>query len=232
MTTMPKIVSPEEWLAARREFLAEEKEFTRARDALNARRRELPMVRVTKEYEFDGPDGPVTLPELFDGRRQLIVHHVMFDPDWDEGCTRCRRQIRDIPYLPHLHDQDVSLVLVSRAPFDKIDAYRRRLGWELPYYSSFHSDFNYDFHVTLDEDVTPLLINYRTKAEHEAAVGPWDVWGTELPGLSVFLRGDDGAIYHTYSTYARGLDILLASLNYVDHTPFGRVEPTGNPGDA
>jgi predicted dithiol-disulfide oxidoreductase (DUF899 family) len=221
MTSLPRIVSPEEWLAARREFLVEEKEFTLARDALNARRRQLPMTRVTKDYVFEGPGGHAGLLDLFDGRRQLVVHHVMFDPDWEEGCRNCRRQIRDIPYLPHLHEHDITLVLVSRAPFAKIDAYRERMGWTVPYYSSFGSDFNYDFHTTLDESVAPLLINFRTKAEHEAAVGPWDIWGHELPGLSVFLReGDD--VYLTYSTYARGLDILLSSLNYLDHTPLGR----------
>jgi predicted dithiol-disulfide oxidoreductase (DUF899 family) len=221
VTGRPEIVPAAEWLAARRAFLAEEKEFTRARDALNARRRELPMTPVTKEYTFHGPDGPASLPDLFDGRRTLIAHHLMFDPDWAEGCTRCRAQVNDLPHLPHLYEHDVNLVLVSRAPLSQVDSYRRRMGWTVPYFSSAGSDFNYDFHVTLDESVTPMMINFRTRAEHEAAVGPWDVWGHELPGISVFLRDGD-AVYLAYATYARGLDILRSSLNYLDHTPFGR----------
>ncbi|WP_103343322.1 DUF899 domain-containing protein [Amycolatopsis sp. CA-126428] len=222
--SLPQVVSREEWLGARREFLRKEKEFTRARDALNAERRELPMVEVDKDYVFEGPDGKIRLLDMFEGRRQLIVHHVMFDPSWDEGCGNCRFQVRDLGHLPHLHEKDTTLALVSRAPYPKIAAYRERMGWTVPYYSSYGDDFNYDYHATLDESVTPLLINFRTKEEHEAAVGPWDIWGTELPGLSVFLREGD-QVFHTYSTYARGLDILLFTLNYLDLTPLGRQDP-------
>ncbi len=222
--SLPKVVSREEWLDARKEFLRKEKEFTLARDALNAERRELPMVEVDKDYVFEGPDGKVRLLDMFEGRRQLIVHHVMFDPSWDEGCGSCRFQIRDLGHLPHLHEKNTTLALVSRAPYPKIAAYRERMGWTVPYYSSYGDDFNYDYHATLDESVTPLLINFRTKEEHEAAVGPWDIWGTELPGLSVFLREGD-QVFHTYSTYARGLDILLFTLNYLDLTPLGRQDP-------
>jgi predicted dithiol-disulfide oxidoreductase (DUF899 family) len=222
--SLPKVVSREEWLGARREFLRKEKEFTLARDALNAERRELPMVEVDEDYVFEGPDGKIRLLDMFEGRRQLIVHHVMFDPSWDEGCSSCRFQVRDLGHLPHLHEKDTTLALVSRAPYPKIAAYRERMGWTVPYYSSYGDDFNYDYHATLDESVTPLLINFRTKEEHEAAVGPWDIWGTELPGLSVFLR-EGNQVFHTYSTYARGLDILLFTLNYLDLTPLGRQDP-------
>ncbi|MYT78979.1 Predicted dithiol-disulfide oxidoreductase, DUF899 family [Streptomyces sp. MnatMP-M77] len=219
--SLPRIVSPQEWLAARREFLVREKEFTRARDALNAQRRELPMVAVEKDYVFEGPDGDVGLLDLFEGRRQLIVHHVMFDPSWDEGCSSCRFQIRDLGHLPHLHERGTSLALVSRAPYAKIQRYKERMGWSVPYFSSYGSHFNYDFHATLDESKQPLLINFRTKEEHEEAVGPWDVWGHELPAVSVFLSEGD-TIYHTYSSFSRGLDILIFTLNYLDLTPLGR----------
>ncbi|MFF4924030.1 DUF899 domain-containing protein [Kitasatospora sp. NPDC001261] len=219
---LPRVVGREEWLAARREFLVREKEFTHAREALSAERRRLPMVRVEEDYVFEGPDGKASLADLFEGRRQLIVHHVMFDPEWEEGCPSCRFQIREIGYLPHLHERDTTLVLVSRAPQEKIRRYKERMGWDnIPYYSSYGSRFNYDFHATLDESVTPLLINFRTREEHEAAVGPWDIWGHELPAVSVFLR-DGEEVYHTYSTFSRGLDILLAVHNYLDLTPLGR----------
>jgi predicted dithiol-disulfide oxidoreductase (DUF899 family) len=219
----PNVVGQDEWLAARRRLLIKEKELTLARDALSAERRQLPMVKVEKEYVFDGPDGMASLLDLFEGRRQLIVHHLMFDPSWDEGCSSCRRQVRDLGYLPHLHEKDTSLCLISRAPQSKIDPYRRRMGWTVPYYSSFDNDFSFDFHATLDETVTPIQINFRTKAEHEEAVGPWDIWGSELPGVTVFRRsGDD--IFHTYSAFARGLDGLLFTLNYLDLTPLGRQD--------
>jgi predicted dithiol-disulfide oxidoreductase (DUF899 family) len=219
---VPKVVNAADWLIARREFLDREKAFTLARDELTAARRELPMTAVDKEYVFGGPDGDRSLLDLFEGRRQLILHHVMFDPSWDEGCSSCRRQIRDLGYLPHLYEHDTSLALVSRAPADKIAAYKRQMGWTVPYYSSFGSDFNYDFHVTLDESIEPVQINFRTKAEHEHAVGPWDIWGTELPAVSVFLRDDDDNIFLTYSAFARGLDILMFHLNYLDLTALGR----------
>lgn len=218
--TTPRIVSREDWLTARKAFLAKEKEFTRARDALNAERRTLPMVRIDKEYVFEGPDGKLTLADMFEGRRQLIVQHAMFDPDWDDGCPSCRYSIRDFGHLPHLHDKGTTLAVVSRAPYPKIAAYRERMGWDLPYYSSYGSDFNYDFHVTLDEDVMPVEYNYRSKEDHLKAGMPWYTSG-ELPGVSVFLRdGED--VLHSYSTYSRGVDILMFSMNYLDLTPLGR----------
>lgn len=218
--SLPPVVSRDEWLAARVRLLAKEKDATRARDALSAERRQLPMVRVDKEYVFDSPRGKVTLADMFDGRRQLIIHHVMFDPSREAGCPHCRSSINDLGYLPHLHEKNTTLALVSRAPQKKIDAYKADMGWDIPYYSSYGSDFNYDFHVTLDEEVTPVVYNYRTKAEHEQYAMPWYTNG-ELPGVSVFLREGD-ALYHTYSTYARGVDNLLFSLNYLDLTPLGR----------
>jgi predicted dithiol-disulfide oxidoreductase (DUF899 family) len=221
--TLPRIAGHTEWLTARRELLRAEKELTRARDALSARRRELPMVRVEKDYRFEGAGGPAGLADLFEDRRQLIVYHAMFDPAWDDGCSSCRTFVNDLGHLPYLHAKDTTLVLVSRAPQAKLGPYRERMGWDVPYYSSGGSDFNYDFHATLDEAVTPLLINFRDRAEHEAAVGPWDVWGHELPGLSVFLcEGDE--VFHTYSTFSRGLDQLIPVLNFLDLTPLGRQE--------
>ncbi|MEV6446306.1 DUF899 domain-containing protein [Amycolatopsis sp. NPDC051716] len=219
--TLPEIVGPKEWLTARRELLVKEKELTRARDAVTALRRASPMIEVEKEYVFEGPDGKVTLLDLFEGRQQLILQHAMFAPEWDDGCLSCRHAIRDHGYLPHLHEKNTTLAVESRAPFPKIQAYKERMGWTLPYYSSFGNDFNYDFHFTLDEEKAPILINWRTKEEHEAEVGPWDMWGTELPGMAVFIRdGED--IYHSYSTFARGTDNLLWTLNHLDLTPLGR----------
>ncbi|WP_158888225.1 DUF899 domain-containing protein [Amycolatopsis anabasis] len=219
--TMPEIVSREEWLATRREFLVREKEFTRARDALNAERRALPMVRVEQDYVFERPGERASLLDLFDGRRQLIVHHVMWLGDRGEACPSCTYHMNELPALDHLHRNDTTLVLVSRGPVEQIEAYRRRMGWPFPWYSSLGSDFNYDYHVTLDERVTPMLINYRTREEYEAAVGPQADLGSELPGVSVFLRDGD-AVFHTYSAYARGIETLMFSLNYLDLTPLGR----------
>jgi predicted dithiol-disulfide oxidoreductase (DUF899 family) len=222
----PEVVSQEEWLAARRAFLVREKEFTKARDELSAQRRTLPMVRVEKKYTFERTDGRYGLLDMFEGRRQLIVHHVMWRPDLHEVCPSCTHHMHDLPLMSHLHDRSTTLALVSRGPADELEAYCDRMGWDMPCYSSLDSSFNYDFHVTLDESVSPMLINFRTRDEHEHAVGPWDVWGSELPGVSVFLRDDEGTVYHTYSTYARGLDILVSTLNYLDLTPLGRVAST------
>ncbi|MGH9789626.1 MAG: DUF899 domain-containing protein, partial [Candidatus Acidiferrales bacterium] len=161
----PTIVSRNEWLAARKELLAREKELTRKRDALNAERRRLPMVRIEKPYAFEGPEGKVGLLDLFDRRRQLIIYHFMFDPSWDEGCPSCSFLVDNIGHLAHLHARNTSLVLVSRAPLAKIEPFKKRMGWTVPWYSSFGSDFNYDFHVTMDEAVAPVEYNYREKAE-------------------------------------------------------------------
>jgi predicted dithiol-disulfide oxidoreductase (DUF899 family) len=163
---LPQVVSRDEWLAARKELLAREKELTRQRDELNAERRRLPMVRIDREYVFEGPDGKASLLDLFDGRRQLIVGHFMFDPRWDEGCSSCSAGADEISngLLKHLHARDTTFVYVSRAPLAKIEAYKARKGWTFPWYSSYGNDFNYDFHVTLDESAAPIEYNYRTRA--------------------------------------------------------------------
>ncbi len=194
----PHIVSRDEWLVARKELLTKEKEATHARDRLNAERRRLPMVKLDKEYLFEGPDGKVSLFDLFEGRRQLIVYHFMFDPSWEDGCPSCSFLVGNIPSTPdHLHASDTSLVLVSRAPLTKIEPFKKRMNWTVPWFSSYGSDFNYDFDVTDDEG--------------------------EKPGLSVFLR-EGGDFFHTYSTNGRGVDILLGTYNYLDLTPLGRQE--------
>lgn len=218
----PAVVSRAEWLDARRRLLVEEKQATRARDALAAARRALPMVRVDKEYVFDGPDGKASLRELFEGRRQLITYHFMFDPSWDEGCRSCSFLVDNIGHLAHLHARDTTLVVVSRAPMAKIAPFKTRMGWRVPWFSSFDSDFNYDFHATLDEAVAPVEYNFVTKAEVEAAGQTWWFRG-EQPGLSVFLR-DGEQIFHTYSTFARGGEALLGTYHYLDLTPLGRQE--------
>jgi predicted dithiol-disulfide oxidoreductase (DUF899 family) len=226
---MPKdqIVSRESWLAARKELLRQEKALTRQRDAVNAARRKLPMVRIEKDYVFEGPKGRASLADLFEGRRQLIVYHFMFDPDWAEGCPACSFLVDNIGHLAHLHARGTTLVLVSRAPFAKIAPFQRRMGWAIPWYSSFGTDFNHDFHVTLDERVAPVAYNYRDKAELLANGEPHFTAG-ESHGLSVFLR-DGGDVLHTYSTYARGCDQLLGTYAYLDLTWLGRQEDWEEP---
>ncbi|CAN5462061.1 DUF899 domain-containing protein [soil metagenome] len=237
---LPQVVSRDEWVAARKELLVEEKALTRARDALSTKRRELPMVEVEKVYAFEGPEGTVSLLDLFDGRRQLIVSHFMFDPSWDDGCPSCTAGADESSpgLLEHLHVRDTTLVYVSRAPLAKIEDYKARKGWTFPWYSSFGSDFNYDFHVTLDESVTPLEYNYRTRVEHEEAGTAYYLEGDqpmEEPGLSCFLRDGD-RVFHTYSMYARGAESLGGSYYFLDLTALGRQEeweePKGRTDDA
>lgn len=219
----PDIVSREEWLAERKKLLVEEKEVTKHRDRVSAERRRLPMVRIDKEYSLDGPEGPRSLLDLFDGRRQLIVYHFMFDPEWNEGCSGCTGYVDALGDLSMLSDRDTSMVLVSRAPLAKLEAYKEKKGWTLPWYSSYGSDFNYDFHVTLDEAVAPVEYNFRDKAELEArADEPYFLQG-EQHGLSVFFRlGDD--VFHTWSAYARGVEGLTNAYSLLDVTPYGRQE--------
>ena len=221
----PQVASRDEWLAARRELLIKEKEASRARDALSAERRKLPMVAITKDYVFEGSGGKSTLRDLFEGRSQLIVYHFMFDPSWDEGCNACSILVDNMGHPAHLHVRETTLALVSRAPLAKLERHRERMGWILPWYSSFGSDFNYDFHVTQDEAVTSVEYNYKDKAALEQAGLTYAMSG-EQPGLSVFLR-DGESIFHTYSTFARGLDLLLGTYNYLDLTPLGRLDPPG-----
>ena len=233
--SLPLVVSRNEWLVARKALLAKEKEFTHQRDALSADRRRLPMVKIDKDYVFDGPDGKASLLDLFDGRRQLIVGHFMFDPSWDDGCPSCTAGADEISdgLLDHLHTRDTTLVVVARAPFEKLQRYKADRGWTFPFYSSHGSDFNYDFHVTLDESVAPVEYNYRTKAEHEAAGTTGYVEGEqpiEQPGESYFLRDGDFA-FHTYSVYARGAEATGGSYYFLDHTALGRQEEWEEPKD-
>ncbi|MFF0311128.1 DUF899 domain-containing protein [Streptosporangium sp. NPDC004379] len=220
------VVSREEWLVARRRLLEQEKEAFRVLDAVRARRRELPAVTVDKDYRFRGPSGEVGLPDLFEGRRQLIVYHFMFDPAWDEGCTSCSFLTDNIGHLAHLHGAGTTLALVSRAPYEKIEPFRERMGWDVPWYSSHGGDFNYDFHVTNDEAVAPVEYNYYDREALERR-GLTPFLKGEAHGVSVFVRADggeggDGAVLHTYSSYGRGLDLLLGTYNYLDLTPLGR----------
>ena len=216
----PQVVSRGEWLVARLELLAKEKEITRARDVVDALRRKLPMVRVDKDYRLTGSAGPVGLAELFEGRRQLIVYHFMFDPSWDEGCSSCSAVADNVGHLAHLHNTDTTLAFVSRAPLPAIEAFRARMGWVVPWYSSHGSDFNYDFHVSNDEAVAPVEYNYKDAATLERD-GLAHFASNEGHGASVFLRdGDD--VFHTYSTYGRGLEPLLGTYHYLDLTPLGR----------
>jgi predicted dithiol-disulfide oxidoreductase (DUF899 family) len=217
--SLPRIVTQDEWLVERKELLAEEKELTRRRDALSAHRRELPMVEMEKEYRFEGPDGEATLLDLFDGRRQLIVGHFMFDPSWEDGCPSCSAGVDEVSkgLLEHLAVRDTSLAYVSRAPIEKIERYKAKKGWSIRWYSSYGSDFNYDFQVTLDSSVRPTEYNYRPAA----------IEG-EMPGLSCFLRVDD-RVFHTYSTFARGAEMLGGSYYWLDLTALGRQEEWEEP---
>ncbi|MEO6701171.1 MAG: DUF899 domain-containing protein [Jatrophihabitantaceae bacterium] len=221
---LPKVVSADEWLAARTQLLAEEKEVTRRIDALNANRRRLPMVRVDKPYRFVGAEGEVGLGDMFKGR-QLIIQHVMFHPDWDAVCGACTASVEEMSdkLLEHLDARETTFVLVSRAPYEKLAASQQVTGWTIPWYSSLGSDFNYDFDVTMDPAVKPPIYNYRPL--------PWEVKpgaGQEQPGLSCFLRdGDD--IFHTYSTYARGTDQLGGGYTFLDLTALGRQEEWEEP---
>jgi predicted dithiol-disulfide oxidoreductase (DUF899 family) len=221
----PPVVSRAEWLTAREELLTAEKEFTRQRDALNTIRRRLPMVELDKNYVFESQDGPARLPDLFEGRGQLLIYHFMFHPDWDEGCPSCSLVVDNVGHLAHLHARDTTLALVSRAPLARIEPFRQRMGWTLPWYSSFGSDFNYDFHVTLDQAVAPVEYNYRNLA----ALGPdWQGWSGDMHGISSFLRRGD-RVFHTYSAYARGTDLLAGTYNWLDLTARGRQEDWEQP---
>jgi len=222
MLPLPRVVSPDEWRTERLRLLAREKELTRARDVLNEERRALPAVLVRKDYAFETATGPARLIDLFEGRRQLIVYHFMFHRETGEGCSGCSHLADNVPHLAHLNARDTTLVFVSRAPLAEIEPFKRRMGWLVPWHSSWGSDFNYDFHVTLDESVAPLEYNYRTGPALEASGLPPHFAG-ELHGVSVFLRDGD-RVLHTYSTYARGPEPMLATYAWLDITPFGRGE--------
>jgi predicted dithiol-disulfide oxidoreductase (DUF899 family) len=231
--SLPEITSREQWLDARRELLAREKEHTRQRDALNADRRRMPMVAIEKDYTFEGPAGRVGLLDMFDGRSQLILQHIMFGPDWDDACPGCSAGLDEMAsgVFRHLQARDTTFVGVSRAPFAKLAANQARKGWDFAWYSSFGSDFNYDYQVTLDEAVAPVEYNYRTRAEHVQAGsddGELGKQSTELPGVSCFLRDGD-RVFHTYSTFARGTDQLGSSYSLLDLTALGRQEEWEEP---
>lgn len=220
---MEKIVSRDEWLVARKALLAREKELTHFRDELSAERRNLPRVAIDKNYVFEGPDGRETLADLFVGRSQLLVYHFMFDPKWIEGCPSCSYVMDHVDgALPHLAARDVTFVAISRAPLEKIEAFRKRMGWKFKWVSSYGTDFNYDFHTTTDEAVAPVEYNYRDKAALEKIGQPYHMKG-EQPGLSSFEK-KDGRVFHVYSTYGRGLDMLVGAYNYLDLAPKGRDE--------
>ena len=214
----PRVVSHQQWVTERVAFMAKEKEFTRLRDELSRQRRELPWEKVTKSYAFDGPRGKQTLAELFGDRSQLIVYHFMFDPAWDEGCKSCSFVADNFAgALVHLTARDTSFAVISRAPLDKIQRFKQRMGWSFPWLSSFGTDFNYDFQVTTDERQTEY--NYAPVSAQPAG----RPHKGEREGLSVFLRDGD-RLFHTYSTYQRGLDPLLNTYTLLDLTPLGRHE--------
>jgi predicted dithiol-disulfide oxidoreductase (DUF899 family) len=221
--TVPRVVSAEEWLAERKELLSAEEQAAKALAEISERRRKLPAVRVDKEYLLDGATGTVSLLGMFEGRRQLIVQHFMFDPAWDEGCPVCSYQADSVGSLAHLHARNTTFAAVSRAPIGKIEPFRQRMGWSFPWYSSLGSDFNYDFHVTHDENVAPIQWNFMTKQELIDAGMPYFARPGERGGVSVFYRDDD-TILHTYSGFRSVVDLLCGTDQYLDLTPLGRQD--------
>jgi predicted dithiol-disulfide oxidoreductase (DUF899 family) len=231
--SLPKIATREEWMAASKELLAKEKDLTRRRDALSVERRNLPMVEVDKDYRFDGPDGAVRLIDIFEDRPQLIIYHFMFHPEWEDGCSSCTAGTDEVSpgFLEHLHTRDTTYAMVSRAPFAKLERWKAERGWDLPWYSSFGSDFNYDFGVTIDASRGFDEYNFRTLDEYaargeesmETSEQPYD-----MPGRSCFLQVD-GRVFHTYSQYARGLESTGGSYYFLDLTALGRQEDWEEP---
>jgi predicted dithiol-disulfide oxidoreductase (DUF899 family) len=213
-----KIATHNEWLAARTELLAKEKEFTRLRDELSRRRSELPWVKVEKQYVFDGPDGKQTLADLFDGRSQLVVYHFMFGPEWQEGCPSCSfgADNFDGAFL-HLAQRDVTALAISRARLPQIEAFKKRMGWRFKWVSSFENDFNFDYHVSFTKEE-------KAKGKIYYNYGLNEFPADEAPGVSVFYKNDAGEIFHTYSSYGRGLELLLTAYYFLDITPKGRDE--------
>jgi predicted dithiol-disulfide oxidoreductase (DUF899 family) len=213
-----KVVSQAEWLAARKELLKKEKEFTRLRDELSRQRRELPWEKVEKSYVFDGLNGKEKLADLFGGKSQLIVYHFMLGPGWPEGCKSCSFISDHLDgSIPHLAARDVRLVVVSRAPLAEIEAFKKRMGWRFKWVSSFGSDFNYDYQVSMSKEELgkgEVYYNYTMQKFPSE----------ERPGTSVFYKDAAGSVYHTYSAYARGLDILIGAYNWLDIAPKGRNE--------
>lgn len=217
-----KVVSREEWLAARKQLLAKEKEFTRLRDEISRQRREMPWEKVEQQYVFEGTKGKETLAELFDGRSQLLVYHFMFGPGWEQGCPSCSFLGDSFDsFIIHLAQRDTSFVAVSRATLPEIESFKKRMGWKFKWVSSNANDFNFDYGVSFTKDQALTgkpVYNY----------GTIPAYGEEVPGASAFIR-EDGEIFHTYSTYARGLDILLPMYNWIDMTAKGRDEANMKP---
>ncbi|WP_430311048.1 DUF899 domain-containing protein [Rummeliibacillus pycnus] len=216
-----KILSRDQWIEARKELLLKEKEFTRLRDELTQKRRDLPWEVVSKSYSFNGPSGELNLADLFFGKSQLIVYHFMFDPNWDQGCKHCSFWADHYSgMIPHLNHRDVSFVCISRAPIEKLEAYKKRMGWKFPWYSSQQTDFNYDFQATFPkEDVVNKKAFYNYAFQ--------DPMSQDREGVSVFYKDEDGNIYHTYSTYARGIDMLNITYQFLDLVPKGRQDKLG-----
>lgn len=216
--TPHQTVTPQAWVEARKHLLAKEKEFTRLRDQLSEARRSLPWVQVTKPYLFEGPEGKQTLAQLFNGRSQLIIYHFMFAPDWEAGCKSCSFWADNFNgIIPHLNQRDVTFVAVSRAPLAKLQAFATRLRWSFKWLSSSSSDFNFDYNVSFTPEALAsggAIYNY----------APNTMMMQELPGISVFFKDTDGSIFHTYSCYARGLDMLNTAYHYLDLVPKGRDE--------
>jgi predicted dithiol-disulfide oxidoreductase (DUF899 family) len=218
LTQTPQVVSHQQWVKERVAFMQKEKEFTRLRDELSRQRRELPWERVTKPYVFDTPRGRETLADLFEDRGQLLVYHLMFSPSWDEACTSCSFWADNFNGIDiHLAHRDISFLAISRAPLAKLEAYKRRMGWSFTWVSSGPSDFNYDFGVSFDPEAAKsgnASYNYGTGVSVQE----------EMPGISVFAKDPNGDVYHTYSTYSRGIDLMNGAYNYIDLTPKGRDE--------
>jgi predicted dithiol-disulfide oxidoreductase (DUF899 family) len=213
-----KVVSKQEWVAARKDFLAKEKEFTRLRDELSEKRRNLPWVKVEKDYVFEGPKGKETLADLFEGRSQLIIYHFMFGPGWREGCPHCSHWADNFNgVIVHLNHRDVTFIAASHAPFSELAAYKKRMGWNFKWMSSHDSDFNYDYNVSFTPEQMEkkeTVYNYNTQQPP----------ASEMQGVSVFYKDPSGDIFHTYSTYARGIDMMNVDYQYLDLTPKGRDE--------
>jgi len=219
----PQIVDRQTWLNDRKELLALEKATTREIDKLNAKRRRLPMVKLDKTYVLEGSKGMTSLVDVFEGQKQLIIYHFMFDPKWEEGCPGCTGFVDALGDLSTLGERNTTFALVSRAPFAKLEAYKEKHGWKVPWYSSFDSDFNYDFNVTHDEKIAPLEYNYKNKQQLLDRRGSLSEIEGEDHGLSVFFRiGNE--VYHSYSTYARGVESLVHTYALLDVTPYGRQE--------
>jgi predicted dithiol-disulfide oxidoreductase (DUF899 family) len=217
------VVSRKEWLTARKALLSKEKTFTRLRDQLSKERRQLPWVKVDKDYVFDGPRGKETLSELFDGRSQLIVYHFMFGPDWDAGCKHCSFWADNFDrIIVHLNHRDVTMVAASRAPYRKLESYKKRMGWNFKWVSSGNTDFNFDYHVSFtpeEEAKKKAFFNYKIQ----------DPDSSDREGASIFFKDARGNVFHTYSTYARGIDMVNGAYHYLDLVPKGRDEGKSGP---